>query len=306
MVGGTRKGSRSGRQERSSLAGGSAGSGGGAWRGQGRPPGGAPRRAGGAIWVRELALGERARGSPTHLGESDAAGTEGHICGRGATAAAGALRGGRARHLGPREGAAPRAAGPGRGRRPQLDRRGGVGPGRLAARSGRRGRGTGAWTARLKERAGVRKGLGPWKEQTRGRGTRAKEEDATDSLLLRVPSAGQLYLVSDPRGAARRGGGWEDWGRVRKPEPENFLLPPTSRGWRRSLEAGGEGGSEAETVQEGLIGAGRGCWAGPPTRPLVAGGATGTRENARRRLRVTRPPPGPRAVRKGSGGWLWS
>ena len=42
---------------------------------------------------------------------------------------------------------------------------------------------------------------------------------------------GSLYLVSDPRGAARRGGGREDWGRAREAsEPENFLPSPQHPG----------------------------------------------------------------------------
>ena len=107
---------------------------------------------------------------------------------------------------------------------------------------------------------------------------------------------GSLYLVSGPRGAAPRGGGREDWGRAREAsKPENFLPSPQHPGdgaeaWRLGERAG----PRPETGQKGLIGAGRGCWAGPPTRPLVAGGATGTRENARsRRQGLLDPFPGP-------------
>lgn len=51
---------------------------------------------------------------------------------------------------------------------------------------------------------------------------------------------GSLYLVSGPRGAARRGGGPEDGG-----EPGNFLPSPRHpRDGGGSPEAGGEGGSE--------------------------------------------------------------
>lgn len=49
---------------------------------------------------------------------------------------------------------------------------------------------------------------------------------------------GSLYLVSGPRGAARRGGGPEDGG-----EPGNFLpsSPPPPRHPRDGGEAGGRG-----------------------------------------------------------------
>ena len=119
---------------------------------------------------------------------------------------------------------------------------------------------------------------------------------------------GSLYLVCDPRGAARRGGGREDWGRAREAsEPENFLPSPQHPGdGGEASRLGERAGPRPETVREGLIGAGRGCWAGPPTRPLVAGGATGTRENARRRRQGSLdlfPGPGPcgRVVEGGCG-----
>lgn len=55
---------------------------------------------------------------------------------------------------------------------------------------------------------------------------------------------GSLYLVSGPRGAARRGGGREDWGRAREAsKPENFLPSPQHPGdgaeaWRLGERAG--------------------------------------------------------------------
>lgn len=147
MVGGTRKREPPGRQERSSLAGGSAGSGGGAWRGQGRPPGGAPRRGGRGHLAWGISSGASARAGPQHIwARATPLEPRGHIWGRGATA-----------QLGPFEAVGAHIWGRERGpRRAQLDRGGGrrlhswtegggVGPGRLAARRAARGRGTGAW-----------------------------------------------------------------------------------------------------------------------------------------------------------------
>lgn len=119
---------------------------------------------------------------------------------------------------------------------------------------------------------------------------------------------GSLYLVSGPRGAARRGGGPEDGG-----EPGNFLPSPPpdiagmegkpgGRGW--GVE-GERAGPRTQTGPQGLIGAGRGCSAGPPTRPLVAGGATSTREKASSGApRVTRPRPGAPGRAEGEWGWV--
>lgn len=57
---------------------------------------------------------------------------------------------------------------------------------------------------------------------------------------------GSLYLVSGPRGAARRAGARRTGGeRGKLPSPETFSLPPNIPEIEKRLEAGGEGGSEA-------------------------------------------------------------
>lgn len=111
---------------------------------------------------------------------------------------------------------------------------------------------------------------------------------------------GSLYLVSGPRGAARRGGGPEDGG-----EPGNFLPSPRHpRDGGEARRPGERAGPRTETGPQGLIGAGRGCSAGPPTRPPAAGGAASTREKASSGAPrgLPDPVPTPRDAPKGSGG----
>lgn len=76
---------------------------------------------------------------------------------------------------------------------------------------------------------------------------RAEEEDATDPLLLRVPSAGQPLSGewSTGSGAGRGPEDGESAGScgALKLSPSPPIL--TSRGCGQTLEAGGEGGSEA-------------------------------------------------------------
>lgn len=122
---------------------------------------------------------------------------------------------------------------------------------------------------------------------------------------------GSLYLVSGLRGAARRGGGLEDWGRAREaPEPGNFLLPPQHpRHGGDAWRLGGEGGSEDRGCTEGVNRGGERVLGWPTHQRLVAGCATSTRVKATSGSpRVTRPFPrapgcaeGEWAVRCGAG-----
>lgn len=172
---GSRLGARSAPVWRGAARGAAAG----ARRGQGRPPGGAPRRGGRGRLVWGISTrDERARGSPAHLGESGAAGTEGGAERRSAERqsrrAAGAHRGARGAHLGPREGVAPRAAGPGEGAAAALLDRRGRGRSWAAGRGeGRESPGTGAWDG-APERAGVRKGPGTPQGKEERKGPKSK------------------------------------------------------------------------------------------------------------------------------------
>lgn len=162
----------------------------------------------------------------------------------------------------------------------QLDRRG-RGRSRVAGKSeGRESPATGTWDS-APEGAGVRQGPGTPRGKEERKVLESKE-DATDSLLLRVPSAGQPLSGERSAGSCSEGGGSEDWGRAREAsEPGNFLPSPQHPGdagdaWRLGERAG----LRPETVHKGLIGAESRCLAGPPTRPLEAGGATSSREKA--------------------------
>lgn len=92
---------------------------------------------------------------------------------------------------------------------------------------------------------------------------------------------GSLYLVSGlgscaegrgPRGLRESAGSF----RARKLSP----FPPTSPGWRGSLEAWGEGGSEAGDCTERVNRGGERVLGWPTHSAGVAGGATSTREKA--------------------------